>query len=175
MNLKLDFECSCCNKILKNPIQLPCLCDTICAEHLKDSNVLKEKSIKCNRCQEVFPLNESEFKSNRIVQNLLAKEIYLSGGEKKLKKSLETRLKLFYNLAEQLEQDENVAQMESHNHFQEIRRKLDLQREELKEKIDKIYFEMIDETKEKENSYASRLESLSYKGEIQTLEKEIQM
>ncbi len=63
--------------------------------------------------------------------------------------------------------------MESHNHFQKIRRKLDLQREELKEKIDKIYFEMIDETKEKENSYASRLESLSYKGEIQTIEKEI--
>ena len=76
MNLKLDFECSCCNKILKNPIQLPCLCDTICAEHLKDSNVLKEKCIKCNRCQEVFSLSENEFKSNRIVQNLLAKEIY---------------------------------------------------------------------------------------------------
>jgi hypothetical protein len=34
---------------------------------------------------------------------------------------------------------------------------------------------MIDKTKEKENSYASRIESLSYKGEIQTLEKEIQM
>jgi hypothetical protein len=63
--------------------------------------------------------------------------------------------------------------MESHNHFQEIRRKLDLQREELKEKIDKIYFAMIDETKEKEKLYASRLESLSYKGNIQTLEKEI--
>ena len=61
------------------------------------------------------------------------------------------------------------------NHFQEIRRKLELQREELKEKIDKIYFEMIDKTKEKKNSYASRIESLSYKGEIQTLEKEIQM
>ena len=84
-------------------------------------------------------------------------------------------MKVFYDLTEQLKQDENVAQMESHNHFQEIRRKLELQREELKEKIDKIYFEMIDKTKEKENSYASRIESLSYKGEIQTLEKEIQM
>jgi hypothetical protein len=63
--------------------------------------------------------------------------------------------------------------MESHNHFQEIRRKLDLQREELKEKIGKIYFEMIDQTKEKEKLYASRLESLNYRGNIQTLEIEI--
>ncbi len=68
-------------------------------------------------------------------------------------------MKVFYDLTEQLKQDENVAQMESHNHFQEIRRKLELQREELEVKIDKIYFEMIDKTKEKENSYASRIES----------------
>ena len=57
----------------------------------------------------MFPLNENEFKSNEIVQNLLAKEIFLSDEEKNLKKSLETKLKLFYDLAEQLEQDENVA------------------------------------------------------------------
>ncbi len=30
--------------------------------------------------------------------------------------------------------------MENHNHFQVISHKLDLQREELKENIDKIYF-----------------------------------
>ena len=173
MSVKLDFECSYCNKILKNPLHLPCICDTICAEHLKDSDVIKEKCIECNKCKEVFPLNENDFKSNRIVQNLLAKEIYLSDEEKNLKKSLESKLNAFYVRVEQLEQNINVAQTESHNHFQEIRRKLDLHREELKEKIDKIYFEMIDQTKEKENSYASRIASLSYKGEIQTLEKEI--
>jgi hypothetical protein len=94
----------------------------------------------------VFPLNESDFKSNKIVQNLITKEIYLSDKEKNLKKSLETKLKLFYDLVEQLEQNINVAQMENHNHFQEIRHKLDLQREELKKKIDKIYLEMIDQT-----------------------------
>ena len=82
----MDFQCSCCNKILKNPIHLPCFCDTICAEHLKDSNVLKEKCIKCHRCNEAFPLNESDFKTYEIVQNLLAKEIYLGDVGKKVKK-----------------------------------------------------------------------------------------
>ena len=66
MSVKLDFQCSYCNKILKNPIHLPCICVTFCAEHLQDSNVLKEKCIKCNKCKEVFPLNENEFKSNEI-------------------------------------------------------------------------------------------------------------
>jgi hypothetical protein len=73
MSVKLDFQCSYCNKILKNPIQLPCICVTFCAEHLKDSNVLKDKCIKCNRCNEVFPLNKSDFKSNEIVQNIFSK------------------------------------------------------------------------------------------------------
>jgi hypothetical protein len=103
MSVKLDFQCSYCSKIFKNPIQLPCICHTICAEHLKDSNILKEKCIKCSKCNEVFQLNESDFKSNRIVQNLLAKEIYLSDEENKVKKSLETELKFFYDLVEQLE------------------------------------------------------------------------
>jgi hypothetical protein len=97
----------------------------------------------------------------------------LSDNDKKLKKSLETELKVFYVFVEQLELNKNVVQMESHNNFQEIRHKLDLHREELKEKIDKIYFEMIDKTKEQEKVFASRIESLNYRGEIQTLDKEI--
>jgi hypothetical protein len=106
----------------------------------------------------------------KLFKIFLAKEMFLSDEEKNLKNRLEKELKVFYVLVEQLKQNENVVQMESHNHFQEIRRKLDLQREELN---DKIYFEMIDQTKEKENSYVSRIKSLNYKDEIQTLEKEI--
>jgi hypothetical protein len=84
----------------------------------------------------VFPLSQNEFKSNRIVQNLLAKGIYLSDDKKNLKKSFEAKLQVFYDHIEQLEQNINVTQMGSHNHD-------------------------------------FRLERLNYKGEIQTLEKEI--
>ena len=84
----------------------------------------------------MFPLSQNEFKSNRIVQNLLAKGIYLSDDKKNLKKSFEAKLQVFYDHIEQLEQNINVTQMGSHNHD-------------------------------------FRLERLNYKGEIQTLEKEI--
>ena len=39
---------------------------------------------------------------------------------------------------EQLQDAKNSFDLDSHNHFQEIRRKIDVQREELKDQIDKI-------------------------------------
>ena len=44
-----------------------------------------------------------------------------------------------------------------HERFVEIRRKIDTQREELKKKIDDIALEMIDQTKERENTLISNL------------------
>ena len=43
--------------------------------------------------------------------------------------------------------------MDCHEHFQEVRRQLDQHREELKEKIDEIYIDMIKKTIEFERSY----------------------
>ena len=48
--------------------------------------------------------------------------------------------------------------MECHEHFQEMRFQIDLQREKLKEKIDDIYMEMIEKTKENESSYLKKLD-----------------
>ena len=48
--------------------------------------------------------------------------------------------------------------LDVHNHFQEIRFKLDEHREELKQKIDDIYMEMIDKTKTFESAYLKSLE-----------------
>jgi hypothetical protein len=48
--------------------------------------------------------------------------------------------------------------LDVHNHFQEIRFKLDEHREELKQKIDDIYMEMIEKSKEFEATYLKILE-----------------
>ncbi len=48
--------------------------------------------------------------------------------------------------------------MDVHNHFQEIRFKLDEYREEFKVKIDDIYMEMIEKTKKFEAVYLKSLE-----------------
>ncbi len=46
--------------------------------------------------------------------------------------------------------------LDCYNHFQEIRRKIDIQRVELKDKIDQIALKMIDELKAIEDTYAIR-------------------
>ena len=51
----------------------------------------------------------------------------------------------------------NGLYLDCHDHFQEIRFQIDQHREKLKEKIDDIYMEMIDETKEFEEKYLKNL------------------
>ena len=137
MNSKSDFVCAFCSKILKDPINLPCA-DIICEHHLKEPTVLKEKSIKCMvaECKRKFNLDTHEFGSNKFAKNLLEKEAYLSVDEKCLKKSLLESLQEFYLLSDEYRQKRNEFELESHEHFQEIRRRLDLHREKLKNKID---------------------------------------
>jgi hypothetical protein len=60
--------------------------------------------------------------------------------------------------------------LDCYNHFQEIRRKIDIQREELKDQIDKISFKMIDELKSIEESYSNRIGE--FKVESYDLERE---
>ena len=57
---------------------------------------------------------------------------------------------------------------QNYNHFQEIRRKLDLQREELKVQIDKVYFLIFDQSKEIEASYKSNIERICYNGVLES-------
>jgi hypothetical protein len=170
MSVKEDFTCLICSKIFKSPFVLPCG-DTICEEHLNESNVLKNNSIKCKSCEEVFEVkNNQMIRSNKSFQMLIQKELFLSDAEKVMKKSLEDSIENFFQLNEQLQESKNIFDLDCHNHFQEIRRKIDVQREELKDQIDKISLAMIDELKAIEESYSIRIKE--FKVEAYDLEKE---
>jgi hypothetical protein len=142
-----DLTCSCCMKIFKNPVILPCN-DSLCEEHLKVPDVLKHNKIKCNICNQVFNLKENDFiRENKLAKSLIEKEVYLDEEESSLKKSLNQSFKAFSILCEQFQQTKDSFELDFHNHFQEVRRKIDLQREELKDKIDKVALQMIEQTK----------------------------
>jgi len=63
--------------------------------------------------------------------------------------------------------------LDCYNHFQEISRQIDVQREELKDQIDKLSFAMIDELKAIEESYSNRIKV--FRVESYDLEKEKQI
>jgi hypothetical protein len=157
MSLKSEFTCSYCMKIYRKPVILPCN-HCLCEEHLKDIDVLKVKSIQCKACKQEFRLDDNEFKPNEIAQNLIEKEIYLTDTEKAIKKLIENFFNEGLRLNEELENNKRVFTLKCFEHFQEIRRKIDLQREELKNEIDKIALAMIDQTKEFEMFFMKRLE-----------------
>jgi hypothetical protein len=83
MSLKTEIICNICKMILNNPISLPCYC-VVCDIHLKDNSV-KNGWIKCLNVIKVFEIAKNEFKPNKMIKNILKKELHLSDEEKTLK------------------------------------------------------------------------------------------
>jgi hypothetical protein len=67
---------------------------------------------------------------NTTVQKLILNERFLSDTEKFKKKNLEDSIENFSQLNEQLQESKNTFELDCYNHFQEIRRKIEVQREE---------------------------------------------
>jgi hypothetical protein len=148
-----ELTCLHCLKILREPMKLTCG-DSICKEHL-EANVT---SFVCKSCKKEIHLGDGyeALKGNTIVQNLIEKQVYLTEDELQLKKSLEESIEMFYQLNRKFRdsKDREELPIKFHEHFQEMRRQIDLQREELKDKIDKIALSMIDQVKKFESTYA---------------------
>ena len=152
IKLKQSLTCSNCSKIFKDPIELPCE-DLICKEHLNDKEVLKQNKIKCCKCKLEFKVKDKKFKLNKSIQNQIDDQIYFNDDEKKLKKKIEESIKVFHQMFNEFTSNKHKLNLDCQNHFQEIRRQIDLQRRDLKEKIDEIYIITIEKTKEIEASY----------------------
>ena len=169
MSFKEDLKCSYCPKVLKDPIILPCQ-DTICKEHLEETNI---KSIQCLTCNEEFNLDKIEFKTNKIAKALSEKDAHLSNEEKVLKKSLTDSLVEFYSILDEFKESKLSLSVNIFNHFAEIRRKIDVQREELKQKVDNISMAMIDQTKTMEASYSSLSEGFKFDKVLSGLDEDL--
>jgi hypothetical protein len=154
---KSSLTCSYCSKILKDPIKLPCS-HHLCKEHLAEKDVAKQSRIKCAECTKDFDVKNNEFKSIEILKKQLDELLFLSDEEFTLKKQIEDSIKAFFQMFEQFTLNKTNCDLDVHNHFTELRFKLDEHREELKQRIDDIYMDMIDKTKTFEATYLKSLE-----------------
>jgi hypothetical protein len=141
--LKTSLTCSYCSKIFKDPIELPCK-HNLCKGHLIEKSVIKQNRIKCVKCKQSFKVRDNDFKLNSLVKKLLDDHDFLSDEEFELKKQIEDSIRTFFQMYEQFTLDKTTLDLDVHNHFTEIRFKLDEHREDLKEKIDDICLEMIE-------------------------------
>jgi hypothetical protein len=179
-NAKLEYTCLICSKIYNEPIELPCG-DTICAVHLKEAAKNEKNHIKCLNCSKIFPVKGEQFSSNKFIQNVLKNEEYLSDEEKNLKHQLENFIESFIPLKEKLLAKKSLLTLKCYNHFQELRRQIDLHREcmpktytkSIREKLNTISFELIDKVNDFEflyvNSYDAHIIIRSFQDEKKDL------
>jgi hypothetical protein len=130
----------------------------LCNEHLTEKNVVKQNRIKCAECKQDFEVKEHDFKSIEILKEQIDDHVYLSDEEISLKKQIQDSIKTFFQMYEQFTLNKTRIDLDVHNHFTEIRFQLDEHREELKQKIDEIYMEMIEKTKKFEFVYLNSIE-----------------
>ena len=153
MNFKEDVICNICKHFLKDPVYLPCNCHvSICTEHI----LIKDSTIKCLTCNEEFT-NSLISKPNHTIKKIIEANLHLSGKQKSTKQSVAKILLDFDALLEKFKSSQENFEINISKHFDDIRNKIDLQREELKKKIDDIALAMIDQTKEKEKTLLKEL------------------
>jgi hypothetical protein len=156
---KSSLTCSHCSKIFKDPVELPCK-HNLCKRHLTEkSTTNKSKKMKCGDCKQDFDIKDNDFKTIEILKKQLDDYLYLSDEEFALKKQIEDSIRTFFQMFEQFTLNKTKLDLDVHNHFTEIKFKLDEHREVLKQKIDDIYMETIEKTKKFEVLYLKSLES----------------
>ena len=152
MNSKSNFLCSNCPKILKHPIGLPCGC-TICGEHLHDKQVKQTNTIKCGTCKKEYNVKENEFNLNKILEKMLIQGVYLSDEEKAFKLQISQEMNKLKRLFNELRERKPLLEVEIYDHFVELRRQIEIRREEAKARIDDISMQMINLSKKTEATY----------------------
>jgi len=142
--VKASFDCDLCNKLLVDPVVMACG-NFICKAHLDKllTNASNEKSILiCGICQEEHLIPKKGFMVNNRLQKLLRLELNA------LKVS-----PVFDECIKEIEEaKENVvkiglleknAENYIYDYFEDIKRQVDIRREDLKFKIDKYSDEII--------------------------------
>ena len=144
MDFKSLVICKICKLLLSSgPVLLPCS-HAVCGEHC----TAKQGTIRCLECDEDFDVPSDGFPPHKMASTMLVSECYLTDEEKQLKHSSEATIQHLEELLFNLKQKHSELELISFDHFSEVRRQIDLQREEFKNNIDHIALQTINKVNE---------------------------
>jgi hypothetical protein len=128
--IKNLFDCDICDKLLIDPIVLPCG-NVVCKKHIEINNFI------CIKCQKEHVIPENGYKVNSRIQklldirlNTLKRSTVFNDCNKLIEQAIENIIKV-----ESLENNSEAYIVE---YFEDIKRQVDLRRDSLKLKIDNI-------------------------------------
>ena len=159
MNSKETFSCVVCKKIQSKPVFLPCLCQSVCKEHIERlAKSERREYIKCTDCEENFEIDSSaEFKPNRQMTKLLESFVFLSEEEKRLKVKTEKTLQNIDSSYENFKQIFGKHEVARYDFFKDVRTDIDTRRHELIEQVHNLSDALIERLKKIENEYNSQV------------------
>ena len=142
--IKNFFDCDLCHQVLVDPISFPCG-NNVCKGHLDKllRNVSAEKSFfQCEICQEEHFIPKSGFKVDKRLQNGL--EIQLNTLTlTPIFEECKIVIKKANERVAKIETLEKNSEVFIYEYFGDIKRQVDIRREDLKMKIDKYSDEVI--------------------------------
>ena len=133
------IKCATCIKVLNLPVILPCG-HTICKDHVDKAVENNETSIKCKICDKLIGIPSDGFVANRFAESLLdemKKETCLGEKFKTEYNQARESCESFEELLDEFNRVINDPEMKIHTVINELRNKVDLRREELKQEIDR--------------------------------------
>ena len=155
MVYKEELVCNICQFIVHDPVTLPCHC-VICGDHVREKTL-----IQCETCGDEFNIPHNGFKANKLMQKILATDGHLSDEEKTLKQSIHEIHLLLERLQNEFVSKRAQIELVCSDHFTELRRRIDIHREEVKQKVDAIALAMIAQTNAKEAKIMQQLVAFS--------------
>jgi WD40 repeat protein len=146
-----------CNKFFEDPVIIDCGV-TVCRVHVDDllskENIIND-SFKCKICKEQHLVPREGFIFNRNMRIALSGDSHLTEEQREVRKTV----KEFEDTLSKINNIINEPADYLDDYVKELRRKNDLQREELKEKIDNIALDMIDKIDQFEDECKKKLKS----------------
>ena len=152
MNAKEKLTCKFCNDIYKNPIALACG-DSICKHHIDQLVSSKSNKFTCPLCNEENV--KQNFKVNKLIQDLLESNLHKFDVDSKFKIIFDSLKTEIHNLEAVLKDPENIIYEE----INELKRQVDLDRENLKSQIDKRTNDLIQQLESYETRFKTEFKT----------------
>jgi hypothetical protein len=152
--IKNLFDCDLCHQVLVDPISIPCG-NNVCKGHLDKllKNFSKEETFfQCEICKKEHIIPESGFKVNKGLQSCL--EIQLNTLKlTPIYDECKTVIKRAHERVAEIEMLEKNSEGYIYEYFEDIKRQVDIRREDLKMKIDKYSDEVIQSIESTQKNY----------------------
>ena len=129
---------------------------SVVSTYIEKTSVSLNGLITCKSCGDDFVVKEFKPTVNRYAKINLDNEAYLSDEEKQLKSDINDLLAQYQEMYEKYRRETVALEIKSHDNFAEVKRRIDIDREELKSKIDEIALEMIKKVEEYEQAFHKR-------------------